>query len=408
MTYEATVRSVSGETRRQTVEAPDRAAALRLLRAHGEVLLAFGEAGGAARISRSNVFGGLRAWFTRFRPKALDVEFGLQQLASMLRSGLSLLVALRTAADQARNRRAARVWTFLADGIETGLSCHEAAEACHCFDPYVLALIRVGEQSGELDRTLVCAAEHLEQTRDMRMMLVNALIYPVLVVIMTIGVVGFMVVKVIPQIQAFLSQANQTLPAITQWLLDFSLWVRLHAVALAVGIAAVPIGVWLIRRVPAGREQTDRAMLYLPVIGPILRLFQTAVVARGLSILLDSGVTLLEGLRTVTFLIRNRRLARRMADARDAVIRGETLAHALAGATEFMPMLAKMAAVGESTGTLGAAFAEVARFHEIMLKSAIRRFGTLIEPILILIVGGIVGFVYTAFFLALFSIATTA
>ena len=271
-----------------------------------------------------------------------------------------------------------------------------------------MALIRVGEQSGELDRTLVRAAEHLEQSREMRMMLVNALIYPVLVVLMTFGVVTFMVVKVIPQIQAFLSQANQTLPMITEWLLAFSLWVRIHARPLLIGLVAVPVGVWLIRRIPAGREQCDRLALALPVVGPILRLSQTAVVARGLSILLESGVTLLEALRTVTLLLRNRRLSRRINEALDGVIHGETLAHALAKAPEFMPMLAKMAAVGESTGTLGSAFEEVARFHEIMLRGAVRRFGALIEPILILVVGGIVGFVYTAFFLALFSIATAA
>jgi type II secretory pathway component PulF len=398
--FVATVKNGAGPARSVEVEAADRVSALEQFRDKGGIVLSLAEAGAAPRRSSFRLFRGA--------PGRLDVEFGLRQLSSMLRSGLSLLVALRTAAEQARTRRAARVWNELGDTIETGVSLHEAMQSSRCFDPYTLALVRVGEQSGELDSTLVRAAENLEQIRDMRAMLLNALIYPALVVVMTFGVCAFMVVKVIPQIQVFLQQANRALPYITQVLLDISNWLRAYALHLGLGFGAAVLALFLVRLNPQGREWTDKVALYLPVVGHILRLSRTAVVARGLSILLESGVSLLDGLGTVTHLIRNRRLIHRLEDARESVIRGDTLAHALSAAPEFLPMLAKMAAVGESTGTLGETLGEIARFHEIMLQNAVRRFGTMIEPILILVVGGIVGFVYTAFFMALFSIATAA
>jgi Type II secretory pathway, component PulF len=402
MVFRATIKTPDGRRLSQKIDAADRAAALRQLHADGAAVLSLEpdrSVGGGWRMPDWRIFG---------KPRALNIEFGLRQLSSMIKSGLSLLVALRTAAEQSGSRGCARVWNRIAEQIESGLSMHDAMRGYACFDAYTLALVKVGEQTGELEMTLRRAAEHLEQTREMRMMLVNALIYPTLVVVMTIGVVALMVVKVIPQIETFLSQANQTLPAITRWLLDFSNYMRVNIVRICVVLAAIPLSLFLIRRFPYGREQTDRAALYLPVIGKILRLSRTAVMARGLSILLESGVSLLDGLDTVILLVRNSRLVKRLQDAKTAVIGGESLAGALSSAPEFMPMLAKMTAVGESTGTLGSTLAEIADFHEMLLKNAIKRFGIIIEPVLIVLVGGIVGFVYTAFFMALFSIATAS
>ena len=402
MLFQATIKTTDGRRLTQTVDAADRVEALRQLHSGGAAVLSLAPtrtSGGGWRLPDLRTFG---------KPRTLDIEFGLRQLASMLKSGLSLLVALRTAAEQSGSRGGARVWNRIAGQIESGLTLHDAMRQQTCFDDYTLALVRVGEQTGELELTLRRAAEHLEQSREMRIMLVNALIYPVLVVVMTIGVVALMVVKVIPQIETFLSQANQSLPAITRWLLDFSNYVRGHIAPIAITLIAIPAVLFLIRRFPSGREQTDRAALYLPVSGRILRLSSTAVLARGLSILLESGVSLLDGLDTVSRLVRNLRLSKRLQAAKAAVISGESLAGALAAAPEFMPMLAKMTAVGESTGTLGGTLAEIADFHEMLLKNAIKRFGIIIEPVLIVLVGGIVGFVYTAFFMALFSIATAS
>jgi len=154
---------------------------------------------------------------------------------------------------------------------------------------------------------------------------------------------------------------------------------------------------------PFGRLMVDRRLLRVPIIGKLLRLAGTATFARGLGILVQSGITLLEGLRTVEELLQNRYLAGRVTAARQAVMQGGTLAEPLSAEKAFSPLLARMVAVGESAGTIDEVLDEVARFHEAQMQSAIRQLSAIVEPAIILVVGGIVGFVYIAFFMALFA-----
>lgn len=345
------------------------------------------------------------AWLpmTRF-----DVEVGFQQLAAMLHSGLTLLIALRTVAEQARRPRAAALWRRIAERIERGdtLSGALASEARR-FPDYVVQLIRVGESSGELDVMLTRAADHLEQARNLRLMVVNAMAYPAIVVLLALGVSAFMVLRVIPRIERFLAGSGRTLPAITQTLLDVSHWLSNYLPEVGLGLLVVLAGGWILYRWPPGRLLLDAANLKIPVVGSVLRTGGTAIFARGMGILLESGVGLIESLHTAEQLVRNRALSRRVAMAREAVTRGETLAEGLSGHREFLPMLPRMVAVGEATGALGRTLNDLAGFHEGQLVTMVRRLGVVIEPVLILTVGSIVGFVYIAFFVALFSLATT-
>jgi len=339
-------------------------------------------------------------------PTSFDVEIGLQQLSSMLRSGLTLLSGLKTVADQARRPRMAKIWRDVYERIEEGASFSVALSAHKKYFPvYIIQLVKVGEQSGSLEIVLSRAAEHLERSRNLRMTLINALIYPSIVVLMSFGVAGFMLVSVIPKIQKFLVGRGRQLPGITQALMDLSNWVTLYMPYLIGGFVFGVIALILIYKWPPGRFSIDTILLRVPIVGGVLRLAGTAVFARGLSILLESGVTLLEGLRTVEQLVPNRAMSARVETVRNAVLSGGTLAESLAAGREFLPMLGRMAAVGEQTGTLDPVLTEVARFHEHQLAATVRRFSVLIEPAIIVIVGGIVGFVYIAFFVALFSLA---
>jgi type IV pilus assembly protein PilC len=340
-------------------------------------------------------------------PTRIDVEVGLLQLATMLHSGLSLLMALRTVGEQARRPRAAAMWRTMAECIERGSTLSEALERnTKRFPPYVVQLVRVGENSGELDRMLTRAAEHLEQSRNLRLMLMNALTYPVIVLTLAVGVSSFMILKVIPKIQVFLAASGRSLPPMTRRLLDVSDWLRAYMPWLGLWALALAVAVCALHRWPPGRRAMDGLWLRLPVVGSVLRLAETAVFARGMGILLESGVALLDSLRTVENLVGNRAVAGRVAEARIAVTRGETLASGLTGKREFLPIVSRMVAVGEATGTLGRTLSDIARFHEAQLLVTIRRMSILIEPVMILVVGGMVGFVYISFFVALFSLAT--
>lgn len=400
-TFRYTARDVSGAAQSATLAATSMEMLTSELRARG--LLVIDVEAIAESAPRGVVTWNPQTWP---KPTSFDVEMGFQQLATMLHSGLSLLASLRTVGEQARRVRATAVWHNVADRIEQGATFGDALAAQGgVFSEHVVQLVRVGETSGNLDTALGSSAEHLERTRQMRLTVVNALAYPAIVTLLAVGVAAFMAFGVIPKIQKYIGGRGRSLPPITQTLLDVSSFAQTYLPHFAVALVAGGLALVFIYRWPPGRLAMDGLFLKMPIVGGVLRLAGTAVLARGLGVLLESGVTLLDSLKTTERLVGNRALAARIAAARETVLRGGTLAAALADGRTFMPMLGRMVAVGESAGTLAPVLGEVARFHENQLVVVIRRMSVLIEPVVIIVVGGIVGFVYIAFFLALFSLA---
>lgn len=335
-----------------------------------------------------------------------DVETGLRQLGSMLRSGVTLLKGLETLAEQAGAPRVKRVWKKLAEAVFGGRSFADAlAENPRHFSEIVVRMSEVGERTGEMEKTITRAADHIEARRNLRSQVINALMYPSLAVAMAVGVSVYLVVAVIPKVAEFLQSGGVELPGMTQMLVDTTQWLRMNWMSAAVVIAASAAAWLTIRLNESGREAEDVLLLHTPIAGRILRLSGTALFSRSMQIMTESGVTLLTALETSAGMMGNRRFRRRVKNAHDSVMGGETLSASLLPAVEFMPMLRRMAAVGEVSGSLPESFGETARFHEMLLSLAIKRFGMLIEPVLIVITGGIVGFVYISFFLALFSMA---
>lgn len=340
------------------------------------------------------------------RMSSFDIEIGLRQISSMLKSGVPLLEALRTAQEQARNVNGQKTWKDIHDRILSGSSFGDALdEKRKNFGDITVQLARVGEQTGELEFSLEKAAEHLEARRNLRTMVVNALIYPFIAVILAIGVSAFLVVSVIPKIAAFLQSGGASLPPITQSLIDISNWVISNGVYILLALASV-VGGWLLVRISeTGRELQDVFLLKLPVTGKVMRLSATALFARSIETMIMSGVTLLDSLNVASKLMSNTRLRKRIITIHEETVNGRTFSNALKDAVEFMPMLHRMAAVGEMTGSLASNLGETARFYEMMLAILIRRFSVMIEPVIICITGIIVGYVYIAFFTAVFSMA---
>jgi type II secretory pathway component PulF len=321
----------------------------------------------------------------------------------MLRSGLTLLNALTTVAEQADRAAMRRIWTDVGSRIQEGASLADAMGRHPRFAPLVVQLVRVGEQTGHLEPVFVRAADALEHRRHLRTSLLTALAYPTVVVLAAIGVAGFMTFFVIPKLERFLSTIGRRLPTITQWLLEVSRFTQAYALYALLGLAVLVAVVIALYFWPPGRLWIDRLILRVPLVGKMLRLAGTVAFANGLSALLRSGITVLEGLRTIERLLSNRYLGTQVAGAREAVLHGGNLADPLGRPHGFMPLLSRMVAVGESAGTLDEVLDETARFYEAQLRSTIRQFSVIVEPIIIIVVGGIVGFVYIAFFMALFA-----
>jgi type IV pilus assembly protein PilC len=399
-------RDVSGQVRRGNLDAASASALAGNLRERGWLIIDIQPAIGQTATISDQI--AVLNPFRYLAPRSRDVELSLHQLAVMLRGGLTLLSAIRTTAEQSSRPTMRAVWEDVANRIQGGLSLADAMAQHKCFSRLVVQLIRVGEQTGNLEQVVVRAADILEKRRLLWGSLATAMAYPLLVLVAAIGVTIFMLVSVIPKLQVFLKALGRKLPAMTQFLVDLADYVQIYLPYYLIGAAVLTGVVIALYSWPPGRLWTDRVSLRVPIIGILFRLAATATFSRSLGIMIRSGITLLEALRTVEHLHRNRYLANRVALARDAVMQGKTLAEPLRAEHAFMPMLAAMVTVGESTGTLDDVLDEVARFHESQLQQAIRRFSVIVEPIIIVVVGGIVGFVYISFFVALFSAAGQA
>ena len=391
------VRDDTGKMQRGHMEAESAAALRSLLESRGERLVSAKPAtNSAATIDITNPL-------HRLPPKSVAVELALEQMAVMLQSGIGILQALQTVSEQTTSVSLRKVCDQMSEDIQEGDTVSEAMAKHGCFPRIAVQLAKVGEATGNLDVVLQRASEQMAARRENISNVRTAVAYPIFVGMAAIGVASYLVVFVIPELEKFLSATGRRLPAMTQSLLDLSAWIRVNGAMTAALIVFSIAAVVLVYNWQPGRAAIDRWLLRIPVLGKVLRLAGTVTFSSSLGVMLRSGITVLEALRTVEGLHGNTYLASQVADAREAVMEGGDLATPLAKKHAFMPMLSSMIAVGENTGQLDEVLQRVTRFHEAQLKTAIKRLSALIEPLTIVLVGGIVGYVYLAFFMALFA-----
>lgn len=403
--YSYKIKTRSGALQTGTREAASSGILAEQLRLEGNVIIELKEVRKAAEESPVNAPWYSLAWLKPVR--SLDIELGLRELAYMLKSGVPIVTALQTVEEQAESPRAALVWSRVKERISQGLSVSDAMAAEKgVFGEEQIQLALAGERTGELEQVFTRAANQLEARRKLRMAVLNALVYPVLALILAIGVAVYLVVSVIPKMAQFLQQGNVELPAITQLLVDVSDWLHLNAMPLGLILGGIIVAWIVVRMNPTGRELEDALLVRLPIAGKVLRLSATTSFARTMALLIESGVPLIDSLQVAGNMLNNRRLRSRVKEAREGVIKGESLAESLRPAKEFMPMLSRMTAVAETTGDLSETFKEVAEFHDTLLGIVVRRLSVIMEPIMIIITGLVVGFVYLAFFMALFTMGT--
>lgn len=395
--FQYTARDQSGAqvTHRQSAES--REALVRELRQQGllvlEVSLAKSKAAGL-RFSLNP--------FDYLSISSLDVERSFYQLAVLLRSGLPIVEALEFIRDFSRPG-ARRVWQTMVERISGGDSLSAAMAEHKVFMNITLQLVRVGESSGRLDYVLEQASKAMERRRLNRKQVFAALRYPAFMVVFVIGIVYFMMKKLIPELKKFINAMGGKLPPITQALIDVSNWFEAYALTLLVGMVGASICMMLLYQVRPIRFQMDRFALSLPVFGHLFRLSGTTTLAQNLGILLTSGVRILDSLATIETLVGNRFLASKVRYARERVAQGSPLAEPLAEDDAFMPMLTRMIRVGEKSGRLDVILEEMGQHFELELQDMIVFMSSLIGPMMTIVVGGIIGFVYAAFLVAMFS-----
>jgi type IV pilus assembly protein PilC len=328
------------------------------------------------------------------RVKLKDLAVFSRQFATMINSGLSLLRSLTILGEQTSNRRLGEVIIQVRAEVEKGTSL-SAALARHpkVFNRLYISMVRAGEIGGFLDQVLVKVAETFEKEVELRGKIRSAMTYPVVVSIMVVGIVSAMLIFIVPTFENLYSSLGGTLPLPTRMLMGASNILRRFFPVVALAVVAL---VFLFRRWKAtdsGRYQWDKFKLKVKVFGPLFHKSALSRFSRTLSTLIRSGVPILQALEIVGETVNNMVISRAVRDVQDTVREGESLATPLAKHATFPAMVVQMMAVGEETGALDTMLSKVADFYDQEVEVAVASLTSMIEPILIAVMGAAVGMV---------------
>ncbi len=400
-TFAFVARDDAGQTRRGALEAANAAIVATQLRTRGWIVVTLEEQNSDARDRGT----GAGSFKNLLAPRSTQVELSLRQLAVMLRGGISLLSAMQTIASQSDKRSIRRSYTEMIETVQSGQPFSQAIESQPGFPDFLAQLVRIGEQTGIQETVLVRAADMIRTRRETLREIGTALLYPLLVLLAAVAATGFIVTSLLPKLTDLLEALNRPLPAITQSLITTSNFVNEWITQIVIVFVLSTLAIVLTWLSPAGRMWIERVSLRIPVIGKLFRISGTLTFSQTLGALVGSGVSVLESLITVQEMHSSTYFASIVQRARDAIIRGQNLADTLRVPGAYMPLLATMTAVGEASGTIDEVLEEVSNFQRAQLSAMIKTLGALVTPVIIVVVGSIVGYVYIAFFVGMFAVA---
>ncbi|MBI4343166.1 MAG: type II secretion system F family protein [Candidatus Omnitrophica bacterium] len=325
------------------------------------------------------------------------------QLSTMVRVGIPLVTALDTLSQQTDNPRLRQTIGDVARNVEAGAGFSEALSRHPAvFSPLFINMVRSGEISGKLDEILRRLAIFAKHQADLREQLKTALTYPLILLVVGISVIVFLLLGIIPKFMKIFLEAGVPLPLPTFILYQLSQALRHYGLALAAVIALGAAAAGRYARTARGRRQLDTLLLKLPVIGTLVRKTALARFARTLETLLSSGVPALESLGIAEQTCGNAVIADACQAAQASVRRGGTICEPLRISRQFPPMVVQMLSVGESSGTLDRMLAEVADHYDELVRHHIKRLTALIEPIFLMVIGGLVALIMASVLLPLF------
>lgn len=396
--YEYTALDASGRQRRGVLEADSGRQIRQMLRDQGLVPLSVDQ---TAERTRSRSGGGLRL---RRSMSALDQALFTRQLATLIAASLPIEEALRAVAQQTEKRHVHAMIMGIRSRVLEGHSLATSlADYPGTFSDLYRSTITAGEQSGHLDAVLNNLADYTERVFDSRRNVEMALFYPVVLFLLAVGIVGALLVYVVPDIVRVFENTGQDLPFLTAALIGTSEFVRTYAwLLLAAIVAAVFVVRWLFQQ-PDVRLEWDRRQLSMPLVRRLTRASNAARYAATLSILARSGVPLVEAMNIAGQVVSNRWLRRRLGEATQRVSEGASLRSALESAGHFPPMLLHMVASGEASGELDTMLAKVADYQQKELERMVTTIVRLFEPMMLLLMGGLVMLIVMAILLPILS-----
>jgi type IV pilus assembly protein PilC len=346
----------------------------------------------------------------RTKVKSMELLVFTRQLSTIVSSGLPLLQGLEILAEQTEDPRFCLVIKDIAAQVEVGETFSEALRRFpRVFPDLFVSMVRAGEAGGDLDGVLLQLADYIERSEELKRKIKSAMMYPVIAFSMIILIAGGLIVFVVPQFERMFSDFAGGLPLPTKILVQVSNTLRsFTAVIILAGVIAVIFLLRMYARTPAGRYQFDALKLRLPVFGKLLRKVSVSRFTRTLSTLTRSGVPILQAMEIVERTAGNEVFAKVVREAGDSVRNGETLAEPLGRSGEFPAMVTRMIAVGEKTGALEQMLLKISEFYDSEVKAAVDGLTSMIEPILIMLMGIVVGSIVIALFMPILKMSQLA
>lgn len=332
-----------------------------------------------------------------------------RQLADLLGGGIPLFNALSLLSEQTEHRGLRETIPKVSEEVRDGLALSEAmSRHPEVFPPLYVSMIRAGETGSGLDRVLVQLADLAENETELKHRVAMALVYPSVVVVIGIVTVAVLLTYVVPRLAELFTESGQLLPLPTRVLLAIS-----HAMSQwwwlwGLGVVGIVWGMRAFRRSAAGSALIDRLVLRMPLLGALVQKIQTARLARNVGAMIGHGVPILHALDVAQATLSNFHVRQAVATAQDAVRDGESLSKALGATGQFPPFVGNLIAVGEESGTLENALLKIASSYERETDRMLQVLTTILEPVLIILVGLVVMFIVISMLLPIFQLGLVA
>ena len=334
-----------------------------------------------------------------------ELEVFTRQLSTMLAAGIPMLEALEILADQAESPGFAFCLDKVVDDIRSGSDLSQALEPHkRVFSHIYVSMIRAGEVSGQLDVILTRLAEYLEAAAHLRNEIKSAMTYPVISLVLVLGIASFLMIGIVPSFEPVFESLEVELPPITVMTMDAARFIKNYWYLIFGGLAALLFGVAAACRTERGAYVRDLLLLRVPVFGILFKKVALSRFARTFSTLVKSGVPILGAMEIVSDTAGNKVISGIVDTARDSVRNGDSLSDPFMESAIFPPMVVKMMAIGERSGALDALLEKIAEFYDQQVEAEVKGLTSMIEPIMIAIMGVVVGGIVLAVFLPIFKL----
>ena len=381
--------TTDGKEKNGTLEAETRDKALAQLKADGSTVIEVKTGGALSK--QINIGSGPKV-------KTRDLGVFCRQFESLLQAGVGVVPALEMLGEQTENKTLQTAVMNIRDGIQKGDTLAGAMKKESCFPPILISMMEAGEASGSLEKSLNRMAEHFDKDTRVKAMLKKAMIYPIILMVVAVGVLILMVVVVIPQFSSMFADMGTKLPAVTQGLLNLSYWLRKYWYIAIIIIAAVVFGIKMFKKTDYGKHFFAKLAIKLPVFGRLTVKTACARFARTFGTMLASGMSMVEAMEITAKTMDNVLFREALEDATQQIQRGVPINQPLRKSGLFPPLILHMVGIGEETGNLEEMLNNCAVYYDEEVEMATQQVMAMMEPMIIIVLAGIVILILAAIY----------